>query len=404
MSALPLDGIRVVELCTGAAGPTVTKCLAEYGAEVLRVESRRRPDTHRGGANRARWNKSPSFVKLHRGKKSVTINLQTARGQALVLDLIRASDVVAENFSLGVLDRWGLGYERLRAAKPEIIVISLKGLGHTGPHAHHITWGPNLLCLFGMTHLWNFPDADVPTQEARVQHPDFMAGVAGAAAVMAALLFRERTGKGQFIDAAQVEVGANLLGPAYLDAIVNHRDPRPTGNRRPGAVPHGAYPTAEGPERWCAISVEGQEAWERFRAAIGDPPWSSDPCFATPLSRERHADEIDRLVGDWSRNHTRQQIMGRLQAAGVAAASIQDVDDLFERDPHARARGLLVELNEPEMGPVVTEYPPVRLSETPAQIRAPAPVMGEQTGQVLRGILHLTEGEIEELAAEGVLD
>ena len=203
---MPLEGIRVIELCTGAAGPTVAKCLAEYGAEVLRIESRARPDTHRGGANKARWNKSPSFIKLDRGKKSVTINLQTDRGRQLVLDLVRESDVVAENFSLGVLDRWGLGYERLREVKPDIILLSLKGLGNTGPHAHHVTWGPNLLCLFGMTYLWNYPDSNLPTAEARVQHPDFMAGVAGAAAVMAALLHRERTGQGQYIDGAQMEV------------------------------------------------------------------------------------------------------------------------------------------------------------------------------------------------------
>jgi len=403
-SALPLEGIRVVELCTGAAGPTVAKCLAEYGAEVLRIESRRRADSHRGGANKARWNKSPSFVKLHRGKKSVTINLQTERGRQLVLDLVRVSDVVTENFSLGVLDRWGLGYNQLRTVKPDIILLSLKGLGNTGPHAHHITWGPNLLCLFGMTYLWNHPGASVPTQEARVQHPDFMAGVAGAAAVMAALLYRARTGQGQYIDGAQIETGASLLGPYYLDYIVNGRNPEPAGNRRPGAAPHGAYPCADGPERWCAISVEGQEEWERFCKAIGDPDWCRDPRFATPLGRERHGEELDRLVGEWTHHHTGQEVMACLQAAGVAAAPIQDVEDMFQRDPHLKARGLLVELNEPEMGPVVTEYPPVRLSETPPQIHTPAPLMGEHTEQVMRELLHLGDDEIEDLKAQGVLD
>lgn len=401
---LPLEGVRVVELCTGAAGPTVTKCLAEYGAEVLRIESRRHPDTHRGGANQARWNKSPSFVKLHRGKKSVTINMQTARGRQLVLDLIRVSDVVAENFSLGVLERWGLSYEQVRAAKPDIILISLKGLGNTGPHAHHITWGPNLLCLFGMTYLWNQPASSVPTQEARVQHPDFMAGVAGAAAVMAALLHRERTGRGQYIDAAQIEAGAWLLGPYYLDYIVNGRDPKPVGNRRPGAAPYGAYPCAGGSERWCAISVEGQDEWERFCGAMADPEWCSDPRFATPLSRERHAEDLDRLVGQWTRQYTGQEIMDRLQAVGIAAAPIQDVEDQWHRDPQCRDRGLLVELDEPEMGPVTTEYPPARLSETPPRVQTPAPLMGEHTVEVLRTLLHLDEKEIEKLKAEGVLD
>jgi crotonobetainyl-CoA:carnitine CoA-transferase CaiB-like acyl-CoA transferase len=404
VSELPLKGVRVVELCTGAAGPTVAKSLAEYGAEVLRIESRQRPDTHRGGANQERWNKSPSFVKLHRGKKSVTINMQTAGGKKLLEDLIRHSDVVLENFSLGVLERWGLSYDRLREIKPDIIFISLKGLGNTGPQAHYVTWGPNLLCLFGMTYLWNHPDASVPTQEARIQHPDFMSGVAGAAAVMAALLYRERTGQGQYIDGAQIEAGASLLGPHYLDYVVNGRDPLPTGNRRPGAAPHGAYPCAGDDDKWCVISVDSQDRWLRFCTAIGNPKWCRDPRFATPLSREQNLDELDRLVGEWTRQHTGLEVTDILQSAGVAAAPIQDVEDQLFHDPHAQARGLFVELNEPEMGPVLTEYPPVRLSETPPKICSPAPLMGQHTDEVLREALGLSDQEIEKLKAEGVLD
>lgn len=381
----------------------MAKALAEYGAEVLRIESRLRPDTHRGGANRARWNTSPSFVKLHRNKKSVTINVKHPRGKQLLEELVRRSDVVLENFSLGVLERWGLGYERLRELKPDIILISLKGLGNTGPHAHHVTWGPNLLCLMGMTYLWNHPDSEAPTQEARTQHPDFMSGVAGAAAVMAALLYRERTGKGQYIDGAQIEVGASLLGPYYLDYLVNGRNPTPVGNRRPGASPRGAYPCA-GDDRWCVISVEGQDEWERFCRAIGKAEWCRDPRFATPLSRERHAAELDRLVGEWTRQHTPREVMDLLQAAGVAAAPVQDVEDQLFADPHARARGLYVTLEEPAMGPVVTEYPPARLSETPPSVRSPAPLMGEHTEEVLREVLGLSDDEIEALKAEGALE
>lgn len=403
MGELPLAGIRVVELCTGAAGPTVAKCLAEYGAEVLKIETRHRADSHRGGINKARWNKSPDFAKLHRAKKSVTVDLQTERGKQIVLDLIRVSDVVVENFSLGVLKRWGFNYERLREVKPDIILVSLKGLGSTGPQAHHVTWGPNLLCLFGMTYLWNQPGASVRTQEARVQHPDFMAGVAGATAVMAALLYRERTGKGQFIDEAQIEVGANFFGPYYLDYLVNGRDPQPVGNLRPGAAPYGAYPTAEGPERWCAISVKSQEEWQRFTAAIGNPDWCREPRFATPLERERNSEALDRLVGEWTRQYPGEEVMKRLQGASVAAAPIQDVEDQFG-DPQLQARGFLAEVEEPEMGKMVTEYPPVRLSETPAQIRMPAPLMGEHTNQVLHEVLKLSDTEIEALVKEGVLD
>lgn len=403
-TALPLQGIRVLELCTGAAGPTVGKSLVEYGAEVLRIESRVRADSHRGGSDYPeRWNKRPDFVKLARGKKSVTVNLQTQRGRELVLDLVRVSDVFVENFSLGVVKRWGLDYDRLRSVNPRIIMISLKGLGNTGPHAPHVTWGPNLLCLFGITHLWNQPDSPVPTQEARIQHPDFMAGVAGASAVVAALLYRARTGKGQYIDSAQMEVGASLLGPYYLDYIVNGRDPSPVGNLRPGAAPHGVYPCA-GKDQWCVISVEEQEEWKRFCTVAGHPEWECDERFSTPLSRERHRSALDEAVATWTRALTGPEVMERLQAVGIAAAHVQDVEDQILRDPQYRERGFFVELDEPEMGPILTEYPAARLSETPAQVRTPAPLMGEHTDQIMREVLHLSDAEIEALKTEGVLN
>jgi len=400
----PLAGIRVLELCTGAAGPTVARSLAEYGAEVLKVESRKHPDNHRGGFNQARWNKSPTFVKLNRGKKSVTLNLQTDRGRQLALDLARRCDVVVDNFSLGVMERWGLGYEAVRAAKPDIVYISLKGLGNTGPHAKHVTWGPNLLCLFGMTYLWNDEDAGAPTSEARVQHPDFMAGVAGAGAVLAALLHRARTGQGQFIDSAQIEVGANLLGPAYLDYNVNGRVTAPAGNRRAGSAPHGAYPCVDGPEGWCAISVRTQDEWLRLCAAIGDPDWCREPRFESPLQRLRNREALDALLGEWTRRYTGLEIMERLQAAGVAAAPIQDVEDQLFHDPHFAARGLFVTVTEPEAGDIVAEHPPVWSSEGEACVRTPAPVLGQHTDVVLRTQLNLSDREIDELRDAGVLE
>jgi crotonobetainyl-CoA:carnitine CoA-transferase CaiB-like acyl-CoA transferase len=346
---------------------------------------------------------SAYYLAINRNKRSITCDLKTQEGKEILERLIERGDVVVENFSLGVLERWGLGYERLRELKPDIILISLKGLGNSGPYAHHVTWGPNLMCLLGMTYLWNHADATFPTAEARTQHPDFMSGVAGAAAVMAALLARERTGRGTYIDGAQIEAGASLLGPTYLDYIVNGRDPKPVGNGKAGAAPYGAYPCADD-DRWCVIAVESQTDWERFSHAIGDPDWCRDDRFATPLARERNLAELDRRVSEWTCGHTGQEVMDILQAAGVAAAPVQDVEDQLQRDRQAQARGLYVELNEPEMGPLLTEYPPTRLSETPAQVYAPAPLMGEHTEQVMREVLHLNESQIAQLAADGVLD
>src|SRR5579862_9817667 len=403
MPELPLTGIRVVELCTGAAGPTVAKCLGEYGAEVLKIESRLRGDGHRGGTNPKRWNTQPDFVKLSRNKKSVTVNLKTDRGKQLVKDLIRQSDVVVENFSLGVMERWGMSYKELCEVKPDIILIRLKGLGCSGPYAHHITYGPNLLALAGITHLWNHPNSQASTGEARTQHPDFMSGISGAAAVMAALLHRDRTGKGQCIDSAQIEAGATLLGPYYLDYSINGRDSQPAGNPRTGAAPYGAYPCA-GEDKWCAIEVQSQEEWAGFCTAIGNPAWSTDERFATPLARERHKSELDELVAGWTRQHMALEITQLLQAAGVPAAPIEDVEDQLTSNPQFDARGLFLTMDEPELGPITAEAPPVKMSETPPRIYRVAPLMGEHTEGTLRELLGMSEGEIKELADAGVLE
>jgi crotonobetainyl-CoA:carnitine CoA-transferase CaiB-like acyl-CoA transferase len=403
MPQLPLEGIRVVELCTGAAGPTVAKCLGEYGAEILKIESRQRGDGHRGGTNPKRWNVMPDFVKLSRNKKSVTVNLKTDRGKEIVKGLIAQSDVVVDNYSLGVLERWGMSYEELKALKPDIILIRLKGLGCTGPYAHHITYGPNLLALSGITHLWNHPNSPASTGEARTQHPDFMSGIAGAAAVMSALLYRERTGKGQCIDFAQIEAGATLLGPYYLDYTINGRDSQPAGNALPGAAPHNAYPCAGG-DKWCVISVRSQEEWLRFCQAIGQPEWCRDERFATPLARQHNLAALDELVASWTCQRSGDEVMRVLQPAGVAAAPVQDVEDQLSNNPQFEARHMFTTMDEPMLGPIITESPPAKMSETPPQIYRVAPLMGEHTDAVLRDILHLSESEIKELTEQGVLD
>lgn len=398
----PLAGVRLLAFTTGAAGPTVAKQLAEFGAQVINIESRRHPDTHRGGANQARWNVSPTYIKLHRNKLSFTVNLTTEAGRELVARLVRVSDVVLDNFSLGVMGRWGLDYENLRRLRPDIIAISLKGLGSTGPHAPYVTWGPNLTALFGLTHLWNHPDASLPTAEARAQHPDFMSGVCGAFAVMAALIHRQKTGEGQFIDGAQVEAGASLLGPLYMEYTLNGNPPQPRGNQHVAAAPHGAY-RCRGDDRWCTIAVYTDGDWARCRRALGDPPWAADARFQTLLGRRRHRAELDGLVESWTEQRDAYEVMRLLQAAGVEAGVVQDVEDQFERDEQYRARGFLVELQEPELGPLVTEGVPIHLSETPGAVHTHAPLLGEHTEQLCRDVLGLSAEEIGYLTEQKVL-
>jgi len=401
MKELPLEGIRVVELTTGAAGPTCGRVLCEFGAEVIRVETRTRSDGHRG-EDPKKWNKKPDFAKLHRGKKSFTVNMKMEKGCGLVKDLVKISDVLIENYGLGVLERWGLDYPQLKELNPSCILVRIKGLGSTGPHAADLTWGPNLGNIMGSTYLWNRPGATTATAEPRTQHPDFMGGVTGAFAVVLALMHRKKTGRGQWIDNAQLEIGASLLGPRYLEYSVNGREPEPEGNRSFVAAPYGAYP-CKGDDRWCVIAVYTQDEWERLSRLLEDSGLNPNGKFATHLERIRHRDELDRWIQTWTSQLDPYQVMEKLQGIGICAAVVQDVEDQFKRDAQYAQRGFFVKLNEPEGGEMVTEGIPVRLSKTPGKVRGPAPLMGEHTYEVASKLLGLSDDKIKALEEEGVL-
>ncbi|MCH6545601.1 MAG: CoA transferase [Deltaproteobacteria bacterium] len=401
MKELPLEGIRVVELTTGAAGPTCGRVLGEFGAEVIRVETRTRSDGHRG-EDPKKWNKKPDFAKLHRGKKSFTVNMKMDKGRDLVKELVKISDVLIENYGLGVLERWGLDYPQLKELNPRCILVRVKGLGSTGPHAADLTWGPNLGNIMGSTYLWNRPGATTATAEPRTQHPDFMGGVTGAFAVVLALMHRKKTGRGQWIDNAQLEIGASLLGPRYLEYSVNGREPEPEGNRSFVAAPYGAYP-CKGNDRWCVIAVYTQDEWERFSRLLEDSGLDHNGKFTTHLERIRHREELDRWVQTWTSQLDPYEVMEKLQGIGICAAVVQDVEDQFKRDAQYAERGFFVKLNEPEGGEMVTEGIPVRLSKTPGKVRGPAPLMGEHTYEVASKLLGLSDDKIKALEEEGVL-
>lgn len=401
MSKFPLEGIRVLELTTGAAGPTVARVLCEFGAEVIRCETRLRGDGHRGEDPKL-WNKKPDFMKLQRGKKSFTVNMQTPKGRELVRELAKKSDVLVENYGLGVLEKWGLDWPDLQHINPQIILIRVKGMGCTGPHAADLTYGPNVGNTMGTTYLWNYPGAVTATAEPRTQHPDFMGGVTGAFGVVCALIQRKKAGFGQWIDSAQQEIGASLLGPKYLEYTVNRREPRPEGNRSLIAAPYGPY-QCKGNDRWCVIAVYTEEEWRSFSGLMARAGLKADGRFATHLQRVRHKDELDKWVTSWTIQHHPYEVMETLQGIGVCAAVVQDVEDQFKRDKQYAATGFLVNLTEPEAGDVVTENVPMRMSETPGKVRGVAPLMGEHTYEIARNLLGLTDAEIQKLDEEKVL-
>ena len=401
MSQLPLEGIRVIELTTGAAGPTVARVLCEFGAEVIRCETRLRGDGHRGEDPKL-WNKKPDFMKLQRGKKSFTVNMQTAKGRELVRELVKKSDVLVENFGLGILEKWGLNWPDLQMINPRMILIRVKGMGCSGPHAADLTYGPNVGNTMATTYLWNYPGATTATAEPRTQHPDFMGGVTGAFGVVLALIERKKSGRGQWIDNAQQEIGAALLGPRYLEYTVNKREPQPEGNRSLVASPYGPY-QCKGNDRWCVIAAYTQDEWERFANLLEKSGLKRSANFATHLQRVRHKDELDKWVTSWTRQHDPYDIMELVQSVDVCAAVVQDVEDQFKNDKQYAATGFLVNLTEPEAGDVVTENVPMRMSLTPGKVRGVAPLMGEHTHEIARNLLGLSDDEIKKLDEEKVL-
>ncbi len=396
--ALPLAGIRVADFTHMVAGPYGTMQLAYFGAEVIKIESRTRPDTWRIREGNKDVEASLPFADHNRNKLSVTANLKTEEGREVARRIIAESDVVVENFSVGVMDRLGLGYEELRALKPDIIMIRLQGLGTTGPRKNYVTWGPSLMPFSGMTWLWNHPDRGAPVG-SQTSYPDYIVSIHMAFVLMAALHHRANSGEGQFIDIAQGEVTASLIGPALLDGLVNGRATAPMGNRGYAGAPHGCYP-CRGDDAWCAISVEDDAEWQRFCAVTGNGGTLRDERFATVAGRRANAEDLDALVSEWTVQRSPREVMETFQAHGVTAGMVSDGTTLVN-DPHLRSRDSVVEHEHPRQGRLTLPGIVMKLSETPGEIRRHAPLLGQDTHTVLSGLLGLTDEEIRALEAAG---
>jgi benzylsuccinate CoA-transferase BbsF subunit len=390
----PLAGVRVLDFTWVVAGPVATRTLADLGADVIKVERRDAVDfgDRRGGLSGT----------LMRGKRSIVLNLADPRGVALARRLALASDVVVDNFSARVMPNLGLDYESLRAERPDLICVRLTGYGLNGPDRDKVSYGPTLQALTGYTLLMAEPGG-APVGFG-YSYSDLAAGNLGACAVLAALWHRRRTGEGLCVDLAQQEAVASLLGPLLLDRAVHGGASTAFGNasqEAPGA-PHGVYRSA-GDDRWIAIAAFGDDGWQRFASAAGHPEWADDPRFATPEGRNANGDELDRLVTAWTRTLDAETAMARLQAAGVAAGRVADARDLCTRDPQLAERGHFVDVPTPEGGSTRIDGPAFLLSETPASVRGPGPLLGEHTDEVLRTVLGIGGDEVGALRAAGVV-
>ncbi|MDP2743990.1 MAG: CoA transferase [Dehalococcoidia bacterium] len=389
-----LTGIRVLDFGWVLAAPYATRLLADYGAEVIKVQPLYGVESEdafsRGYFNT--WN---------RNKLGITLNMACAEGRDLALKLTALSDVVVENFSPRVMENWGLGYEQLREVKPDIILLSMSVMGRSGPWRDRSGFGPTVHAASGLTHLTGFPGR-APSGPG-FSYADHVAGLFGAMAVLEALEHRRLTGLGKHIDLSELEATVSLLDTAVLDYTVNGREAAPSGNRslhRP-AAPHGVYP-CRGEDRWCAIAVFTDEEWLALRRVMGEPPWAGTDRFATLDSRLRNIDELDRLMGEWTGQHSAEEVMTLLQEAGVAAGVVQDASDLA-RDPQLQSRGFFITLDQPGAGLATMDGAPMKLSESPAAFRRAAPLPGQDNDYIFGQLLGLGEEERERMRKEGVI-
>ena len=402
---LPLSGVRVADFTWFGAGPIFTQALAHYGAEVIRVESQVRLDGLRFTQPMPKdrppgINLSGYFNNFNAGKLSITINLNSEKGRELALRLIAVSDIVAENYTPGTFEKWGLSYERILQVKPDIIMVREPMQGASGPHRDFAGFGAVITPLAGISHLSGFPHR--PPVGLGTNYTDYVVNPGHALiATLAALHYRNRTGKGQLIEVAQLESSVNVIGVALLDYTANRRVQERQGNRLPYAAPHGVY-RCQGDDRWVAIAIFDDEQWQRFCQAV-DEEWVRDARFATLLGRKEHEDELDRLIEAWTARQEAEAVMEALQAAGVPAGVVQSAADLLDRDPHLHERGYYHYLEHPEAGRTAYDGPGFRLSRTPGGPRSPAPLLGQHTEQVCKRVLGLSDEEIAMLVMEGVL-
>jgi crotonobetainyl-CoA:carnitine CoA-transferase CaiB-like acyl-CoA transferase len=398
-----LEGIRVVESGFAAAGPLVGKYLANFGAEVIRLESRLAPDVFRSTYppfkdNRPGPDRAAMFAFYNDGKRSATLNLKHPRGVELARRLILTADVFIESFTPGTVARLGLGADTLRAEHPGLVVLSSCNQGQTGPHAFHPGYGSQLSALPGFVHLLG--EADSSPVLLYGPYIDYIAVGYGTIAVLAALERRRRTGAGCTIDLSQYEAGLQFLAPGVLEFASTGRIPGRVGNADAVAAPHGVYPCA-GVERWCALSVWSDGEWERLGAAIGDPALSGDPALATSAGRRAARADLDRWIADWTRTRQRDEVVAVLRAAGLRAAPVLGISELFD-DPQLRHRAFWPTVEHPVIGPMHLMSAPFRLSATPSVQQQAGPTLGADNALVFGGILGLTSEERATLESDDV--
>jgi benzylsuccinate CoA-transferase BbsF subunit len=406
MARLPLEGVRVADFTWIGAGSYTTKLLADFGADVIKVESSKAIDPVRATGpfkdGKPGVNRSGYFADRNTSKRAMTLNLKNPKARELARKLIAGSDIVANNFAPGTMEGFGLGYADVTVFKSDIIYISMSMQGASGPDAGYVGFGLTIGALCGMQYLAGPPDRE--PAGTGTNYPDHVPNPThGAFAVLAALRHKRRTGQGQFIDFAQTEPTIALLGPELIDYTVNGRIAERRGNDNRNAAPRGAYP-CKGKDRWIAISVYTDEQWRALVEVLAAEHALGAAQWRTSAGRYAERRQLDALMGTLTVNREAEQLMHALQARGVPAGVVQNAQDLIDHDPQLAHRGHWVRLPHKEMGTTIYNAPPFHLSRTPADLRRAAPLLGEHTEEICTQLLGVDAADLATLRAEGVFD
>ena len=392
----PLVGYRVLELGSTASGPFCARLLADFGAEVIKVEAQE-GDTIRELGQTVEG-KSLYAASICRNKRIISLDLRSEKGRGLVKGMVPSFDIVVENFRPGTLERWGLSYEELTRLRPDLVLTRVSGYGQTGPYSNRPGYGVIGEAMSGLRHL--IGDADRPPSRVAMPLTDYITGLYAALGTVMAVLSRERTGAGQCVDASLLESAFSFMEahvPAYeKTGVVGMR----AGPRLPNSAPNTLFPTRDGTH--IHIAALADSVFRRLATAMGQPGLGTDPRFALQVARNQHEVEIEALVTQWTLAHDASELQAKLDAAEVPATTIYTVADIFE-DPHFKARDMLVRAPDDDLGEVTLAGIVPKLSRTPGQIRWSGHRLGQDTRDVLREVAGLSDADIDALEAEGIV-
>ncbi len=399
------SGLKILAFAWAVVGPLTTKFFADHGATVIRIETSHRPCTMRSSApykdNRPGLNRGGYFTYYNANILSFALNMNHPRAPEIVRRLVAWSDVFFDNYTPGVIEKWGLDYASLKKIKPDIIMLRQSGYGSWGPYKNLPAFGMVLVPIVGLPNFIGWPGKE-PLPVGVSAYTDCISPRFAAAALIAALDYRNKTGKGQLLDLSQFETAISFILPGLLEYIASGKEPERIGNASPNAAPHGVYP-CRGDDRWCTIAVATDAEWVSLCREIGEPEYANDPRFNSLENRKKNEDELNGLIGEWTVNYTPEEVMARLQVAGVPAGVVENTADAYN-DPQLRKRNIYWPMDHAEMGNFTHLGQSFQLSKTPAKAYSPSPLLGEHTEQICTEMLGMSDAEFVSLMQQGVFE